>query len=126
MQPPAFGFLFDVDGVLVRGSQPLPAARRAFQRLADGDGRLRVPVVFLTNAGNCLPSAKARELSQALELQVMVAGQLLWEQRQEGPRAIPGREKRQECAARPRPEALDPPCGSQPGSPPSRRCLRSR
>uniref|UniRef100_A0A8C3VAJ8 Haloacid dehalogenase-like hydrolase domain-containing 5 n=1 Tax=Catharus ustulatus TaxID=91951 RepID=A0A8C3VAJ8_CATUS len=49
---------------------PLPAARRAFQRLADGDGRLRVPVVFLTNAGNCLPSAKARELSQALELQV--------------------------------------------------------
>uniref|UniRef100_A0A8C3Y9I5 Haloacid dehalogenase-like hydrolase domain-containing 5 n=1 Tax=Catharus ustulatus TaxID=91951 RepID=A0A8C3Y9I5_CATUS len=71
-RPPAFGFLFDVDGVLVRGSQPLPAARRAFQRLADGDGRLRVPVVFLTNAGNCLPSAKARELSQALELQVMV------------------------------------------------------
>ncbi|NXH97616.1 HDHD5 hydrolase, partial [Pachycephala philippinensis] len=33
-------------------------------------GRLRVPVVFLTNAGNCLRSAKARELSQALGLQV--------------------------------------------------------
>ncbi|NXP29399.1 HDHD5 hydrolase, partial [Scytalopus superciliaris] len=28
------------------------------------------PVVFLTNAGNCLPSAKARELSEALRLQV--------------------------------------------------------
>ncbi|NXE65072.1 HDHD5 hydrolase, partial [Calcarius ornatus] len=69
-QPPAFGFLFDVDGVLVRGSQPVPAARRAFQRLADGGGRLRVPVVFLTNAGNCLRSDKARELSQALGLQV--------------------------------------------------------
>ncbi|RMC02702.1 hypothetical protein DUI87_19891 [Hirundo rustica rustica] len=69
-RPPAFGFLFDVDGVLVRGSQPLPAARRAFQRLADSGGRLRVPVVFLTNAGNCLRSAKARELSQALGLQV--------------------------------------------------------
>ncbi|RLW01736.1 hypothetical protein DV515_00007703 [Chloebia gouldiae] len=69
-RPPAFGFLFDVDGVLVRGSQPVPAARRAFQRLADGGGRLRVPVVFLTNAGNCLRSAKARELSQALGLQV--------------------------------------------------------
>uniref|UniRef100_A0A8C3QGR9 Haloacid dehalogenase-like hydrolase domain-containing 5 n=1 Tax=Cyanoderma ruficeps TaxID=181631 RepID=A0A8C3QGR9_9PASS len=68
--PPAFGFLFDVDGVLVRGSQPVPAARRAFQRLADSGGRLRVPVVFLTNAGNCLRSAKARELSQALGLQV--------------------------------------------------------
>lgn len=70
MQPPAFGFLFDVDGVLVRGSQALPAARRAFQRLSDGSGRLRVPLVFLTNAGNCLRSAKARELSQALGLQV--------------------------------------------------------
>ncbi|NXN33371.1 HDHD5 hydrolase, partial [Nycticryphes semicollaris] len=69
-RPPAFGFLFDVDGVLVRGSQAVPAARRAFQRLSDGGGRLRVPVVFLTNAGNCLRSAKAQELSQALGLQV--------------------------------------------------------
>ncbi|NXC00666.1 HDHD5 hydrolase, partial [Orthonyx spaldingii] len=39
-QPPAFGFLFDVDGVLVRGSQPLPAARRAFPRLGGGQGRV--------------------------------------------------------------------------------------
>ncbi|KAM6136914.1 haloacid dehalogenase-like hydrolase domain-containing 5 [Pterocles gutturalis] len=69
-RPPAFGFLFDVDGVLVRGSQAVPAARQAFQRLADSSGRLRVPVVFLTNAGNCLRSAKAQELSQALGLQV--------------------------------------------------------
>ncbi|XP_054677805.1 haloacid dehalogenase-like hydrolase domain-containing 5 isoform X2 [Grus americana] len=69
-RPPAFGFLFDVDGVLVRGSQAVPAARQAFQRLADSSGRFRVPVVFLTNAGNCLRSAKARELSQALGLQV--------------------------------------------------------
>ncbi|XP_059328882.1 haloacid dehalogenase-like hydrolase domain-containing 5 [Ammospiza nelsoni] len=70
VRPPAFGFLFDVDGVLVRGSQPVPAARRAFQRLTDGGGRLRVPVVFLTNAGNCMRSDKARELSRALGLQV--------------------------------------------------------
>ncbi|KAM7127947.1 haloacid dehalogenase-like hydrolase domain-containing 5 isoform 1-T1 [Ciconia maguari] len=69
-RPPAFGFLFDVDGVLVRGSQAVPAARQAFRRLADGSGRLRVPVVFLTNAGNCLRSAKAGELSHALGLQV--------------------------------------------------------
>lgn len=70
MQPPAFGFLFDIDGVLVRGSQVVPAAREAFRRLSDAGGRLRVPVVFLTNAGNCLRAAKARELSQALGLQV--------------------------------------------------------
>ncbi|XP_062472585.1 haloacid dehalogenase-like hydrolase domain-containing 5 isoform X2 [Pezoporus occidentalis] len=68
-RPPAFGFLFDVDGVLVRGSQVVPAARLAFQRLADSSGRLRVPVVFLTNAGNCLRSARAQELSHALGLQ---------------------------------------------------------
>lgn len=54
----------------MRGSQAVPAARQAFRRLADGSGRLRVPVVFLTNAGNCLRAAKARELSQALGLQV--------------------------------------------------------
>ncbi|XP_056195648.1 haloacid dehalogenase-like hydrolase domain-containing 5 isoform X2 [Falco biarmicus] len=69
-RPPTFGFLFDVDGVLVRGSQAVPAARQAFRRLADSSGRLRVPVVFLTNAGNCLRSAKAHELTQALGLQV--------------------------------------------------------
>lgn len=57
----------------MRGSQALPAARQAFLRLADSSGRLRLPVVFLTNAGNCLRSAKARELSQALELQVKAA-----------------------------------------------------
>lgn len=59
----------------MRGSQPVPAARRAFQRLAESGGRLRVPVVFLTNAGNCLTSSKARELSHALGLQVTVTGQ---------------------------------------------------
>ncbi|XP_010212442.1 PREDICTED: cat eye syndrome critical region protein 5 [Tinamus guttatus] len=68
--PPAFGFLFDIDGVLVRGSQVIPAARDAFRALSDGDGQLRVPVVFLTNAGNCLRKAKAEELSHALGLQV--------------------------------------------------------
>uniref|UniRef100_A0A8B9PNT5 Haloacid dehalogenase-like hydrolase domain-containing 5 n=1 Tax=Apteryx owenii TaxID=8824 RepID=A0A8B9PNT5_APTOW len=69
-EPPAFGFLFDIDGVLVRGSQVIPAARDAFRALSDARGRLRVPVVFLTNAGNCLRKAKAEELSRALGLQV--------------------------------------------------------
>ncbi|XP_067163050.1 haloacid dehalogenase-like hydrolase domain-containing 5 [Apteryx mantelli] len=69
-RPPAFGFLFDIDGVLVRGSQVIPAARDAFRALSDARGRLRVPVVFLTNAGNCLRKAKAEELSRALGLQV--------------------------------------------------------
>ncbi|KAK1143465.1 haloacid dehalogenase-like hydrolase domain-containing 5 [Acipenser oxyrinchus oxyrinchus] len=28
---PAFGLLFDIDGVLVRGKTPIPAAKKAFQ-----------------------------------------------------------------------------------------------
>uniref|UniRef100_A0A8D0GVG3 Haloacid dehalogenase-like hydrolase domain-containing 5 n=1 Tax=Sphenodon punctatus TaxID=8508 RepID=A0A8D0GVG3_SPHPU len=68
--PPTFGFLFDIDGVLVRGRHVIPAAREAFQKLADSDGQLRVPVVFVTNAGNCFRDLKAQELSDALGLEV--------------------------------------------------------
>ncbi|XP_025054607.1 haloacid dehalogenase-like hydrolase domain-containing 5 isoform X3 [Alligator sinensis] len=69
-QTPTFGFLFDIDGVLVRGRHAIPAAREAFQKLTDSNGQLRVPVVFVTNAGNCFRHAKAQELSSALGLEV--------------------------------------------------------
>eukprot|EP00069_Balaena_mysticetus_P014990 bmy_08987T0 len=68
--PPTFGFLLDIDGVLVRGHQVIPAAREAFRRLVDPQGQLRVPVVFVTNAGNILQCSKAQELSALLGLQV--------------------------------------------------------
>ncbi|XP_074839869.1 haloacid dehalogenase-like hydrolase domain-containing 5 [Carettochelys insculpta] len=68
--PPTFGFLFDIDGVLVRGRYVIPAAQEAFRKLVDSDGQLRVPVVFVTNAGNCLQHVKAQELSDALGLEV--------------------------------------------------------
>ncbi|XP_038623667.1 haloacid dehalogenase-like hydrolase domain-containing 5 [Tachyglossus aculeatus] len=67
---PTFGFLLDVDGVLIRGHRVIPAASAAFRRLADDRGRLRVPVVFITNAGNCRQRDKARELSGLLGLEV--------------------------------------------------------
>ncbi|NXH41405.1 HDHD5 hydrolase, partial [Dicaeum eximium] len=63
---PSFGFLFDIDGVLVRGRTPIPAARTAFGKLVNSQGQFLVPVVFVTNAGNCLRQKKADQLSHLL------------------------------------------------------------
>ncbi|NXS88813.1 HDHD5 hydrolase, partial [Erpornis zantholeuca] len=63
---PSFGFLFDIDGVLVRGKTPIPAARTAFRKLVNSQGQFLVPVVFVTNAGNCLRQKKADQLSHLL------------------------------------------------------------
>ncbi|XP_070594664.1 haloacid dehalogenase-like hydrolase domain-containing 5 isoform X2 [Erythrolamprus reginae] len=67
---PTFGILFDIDGVLVRGRTPIPAARKAFQKLVNSQGQLLVPVVFVTNAGNCLCQKKADQLSHVLEVPI--------------------------------------------------------
>ncbi|KAI5093449.1 hypothetical protein C0J45_16587 [Silurus meridionalis] len=63
---PGFGLLFDIDGVLVRGKTPIPAAKKAFHKLVDSNGQFIVPVVFVTNAGNCLRQKKADQLSHIL------------------------------------------------------------
>ncbi|XP_004616969.3 haloacid dehalogenase-like hydrolase domain-containing 5 [Sorex araneus] len=67
---PTFGFLFDIDGVLVRGHQVIPAAQEAFRKLVNPEGQLQVPVVFVTNAGNILQDGKAQELSALLGFKV--------------------------------------------------------
>ncbi|XP_024137130.1 haloacid dehalogenase-like hydrolase domain-containing 5 [Oryzias melastigma] len=66
----SFGLLFDIDGVLVRGGTPIPAAKRIFRNLVDRRGQYKVPVVFVTNAGNCMRQAKAEHLSHLLEVEV--------------------------------------------------------
>ncbi|EGW09393.1 Cat eye syndrome critical region protein 5-like [Cricetulus griseus] len=68
--PPTFGLLFDIDGVLVRGHRVIPAALEAFGKLLNSQGQLRVPVVFVTNAGNILQQNKAQELSGLLGYKV--------------------------------------------------------
>ena len=71
LQPqPSFGLLFDIDGVLVRGRMPIPAAKKAFEKLVDSQGQFAVPVVFVTNAGNCLRQTKADQLSHILGVPV--------------------------------------------------------
>ncbi|MEE6501580.1 hypothetical protein FKM82_004257 [Ascaphus truei] len=67
---PTFGLLFDIDGVLVRGKTPIPAAKKAFQKLVNNQGQFLVPVVFVTNAGNCLRQTKADQLSDILGVPV--------------------------------------------------------
>lgn len=65
-----FGFLFDIDGVIVRGKNILPAAREAFNLLTDRHGNFQVPVLFVTNAGNTLRQRKAEQLSEWLKVKV--------------------------------------------------------
>ncbi|KFP40859.1 Cat eye syndrome critical region protein 5, partial [Chlamydotis macqueenii] len=43
-----------------------PAAKTAFQKLVNSQGQFLVPVVFVTNAGNCLRQEKADQLSHLL------------------------------------------------------------
>ncbi|XP_061687635.1 haloacid dehalogenase-like hydrolase domain-containing 5 isoform X7 [Syngnathoides biaculeatus] len=64
------GILLDVDGVLLRGGSVIPAARRAFRKLLDADGRFLLPVVFVTNAGSCQPQRKAQQLSALLDVRI--------------------------------------------------------
>ncbi|CAL1537490.1 unnamed protein product [Lymnaea stagnalis] len=64
-----FGFLFDIDGVIVRGRKPLPLAKDAFQLLTE-NGKFKVPTLFVTNAGNSLRTRKAQQLSEWLGIEV--------------------------------------------------------
>ncbi|XP_041702635.1 haloacid dehalogenase-like hydrolase domain-containing 5 isoform X2 [Coregonus clupeaformis] len=45
---------------------PIPAAKKAFQKLVNSQGQFVVPVVFVTNAGNCMRQTKADQLSHIL------------------------------------------------------------
>ncbi|XP_077586073.1 haloacid dehalogenase-like hydrolase domain-containing 5 [Stigmatopora nigra] len=67
---PSFGVLFDIDGVLLRGRRLIPAAKNAFEKLVDSRGQFVVPLVFVTNAGNCLRQTKADQLSHILGVQI--------------------------------------------------------
>lgn len=59
--PPAF--VFDIDGVLVRGKNVLQATSKAVRQLTDGSGRWRYPVMFMTNGGGVPEAEKAAQLS---------------------------------------------------------------
>jgi HAD superfamily hydrolase (TIGR01456 family) len=66
---PRFGICFDIDGCLARGTVPIPAAVKAFQKLVNDKGQLQVPVVFVTNALN-RNSDKAEQISNWLNIHI--------------------------------------------------------
>ncbi|BHF59051.1 Haloacid dehalogenase-like hydrolase domain-containing 5 [Sparganum proliferum] len=66
---PNFGLLFDIDGVLLRGSTPIPEAKVAMDLLKGKDGKLRVPIAFVTNSMSP-PEAKAKQLETTFNIQL--------------------------------------------------------
>merc|ERR1712071_363444 len=64
--------MFDIDGVLVRGKEVIPAAVEAFKKLVNSNGEFHVPVIFVTNAGNSLRCQKAQKLTDLLGVKVNV------------------------------------------------------
>jgi HAD superfamily hydrolase (TIGR01456 family) len=64
-----FGILFDVDGVLARGSTPLKEAQNAIRLLQDSKGQLKVPIAFVTNAVN-RSHDKANQIMRWLDIRV--------------------------------------------------------
>uniref|UniRef100_A0A1I8IS38 Cat eye syndrome critical region protein 5 n=1 Tax=Macrostomum lignano TaxID=282301 RepID=A0A1I8IS38_9PLAT len=65
-----FGVLFDIDGVIALGLNPLPQAREAIRMLICPEtGQPRVPFAFVTN-GCALGDSKAKKLSQWFDVQV--------------------------------------------------------
>ncbi|KAI4100579.1 MAG: hypothetical protein LQ339_005435 [Xanthoria mediterranea] len=65
-QIPDFAFAFDIDGVLLRSSNPLPHARQALTLLQ----RLRIPFILLTNGGGKHERDRVAELSRLLSIQI--------------------------------------------------------
>ncbi|KAK9813601.1 hypothetical protein WJX73_010022 [Symbiochloris irregularis] len=63
-------FVFDIDGVLIRGGAVLPQAREAMHILYQGADRPHFPLCFLTNGGGVTETTKAAELSHWLRVPV--------------------------------------------------------
>ncbi|QPG74817.1 hypothetical protein FOA43_002153 [Brettanomyces nanus] len=59
------GFAFDIDGVLIKGSKPIPEATEALSYLSVN----KIPFVLLTNGGGILESERVTYLNKLLQLQ---------------------------------------------------------
>lgn len=62
----SFGFLLDIDGVLIRGRKIIPGAREALEKLQHS----KIPTLFLTNGGCELESDLSKRLSLITGVQV--------------------------------------------------------
>lgn len=65
---PDFAFAFDIDGVLLRESFPIPGASRALKYLQDNE----IPFILLTNGGGKHETERVDELSKRLGIPLTV------------------------------------------------------
>lgn len=63
----SFGVLLDIDGVLIRGRNPIPGAKEALEMLHQSD----VPTVFLTNGGCEFEKETAERISHRIGFEVI-------------------------------------------------------
>lgn len=63
-------FVFDIDGVLIRGGRVLPEAKQALAAIYESGSQPRFPTCFLTNSGGVTEEHKAQELSEWLDVPV--------------------------------------------------------
>ncbi|KAF4620277.1 hypothetical protein D9613_000334 [Agrocybe pediades] len=70
-QPPPLAFAFDIDGVLLRGPDVLPAAKRALNILEGNNPfRQKIPFILLTNGGGVGERERCEKLSAQLGLPI--------------------------------------------------------
>ncbi|KAJ6593638.1 HAD-like domain-containing protein [Mycena capillaripes] len=70
---PPLAFVFDIDGVLIRGEDVLPSAKRALSML-EGDNPLnmKLPYILLTNGGGISEQERCAKLSEKLGFEIHV------------------------------------------------------
>lgn len=60
------GFAFDIDGVLLRGKNPIPGASEALRLLNNS----KIPYILLTNGGGNLESERVNFISEKLKVAI--------------------------------------------------------
>ncbi|PYI10296.1 putative phosphatase [Aspergillus sclerotiicarbonarius CBS 121057] len=66
-----FALAFDIDGVLIRGGEPIPEAGAALKYInGENPYGVKVPYIFVTNGGGKTEEERCLDLSRQLELEV--------------------------------------------------------
>ncbi|KAI9802971.1 MAG: hypothetical protein M1825_002204 [Sarcosagium campestre] len=66
-----YAFAFDIDGVLIRGGEPIPQAVEALKVLnGQNDYGIKAPYIFVTNGGGKTEKERCLDLSRQLDLDV--------------------------------------------------------
>ena len=65
--------MFDIDGVIALGANPIPEAVEGLKELTDGKGNFILPVAFVTNGCN-LSADKAKEITRWTGINVSCLG----------------------------------------------------